>query len=103
MHNHYSVSMKEISMRFKIIRTLNILFFVIGTIFSLYIISTIVRLFQDPSQHYTTFFLGIAILSSLLTMRDILASEARGFKLTFQNFRSIHSLVINFANKLLVN
>jgi TRAP transporter 4TM/12TM fusion protein len=63
---------------------LNRVFFIIGIIFSSYIITTIIRLFQDPSQHYTTFVLGIMILSALLTMRDIIASDSSGFKYWFQ-------------------
>ena len=71
-------------MRSKTVRMLNRFFFIIGIIFSIYIITTIIRLFQDPSQHYTTFVLGIMILSALLTIRDIIASDSSGFKYWFQ-------------------
>jgi TRAP transporter 4TM/12TM fusion protein len=67
-------------MRQRLADRISKVFFVLGSIFSLYIFTTIIELFQDPSQHYTTFVLGIAVLSSLLTIRDILNSDSRGFK-----------------------
>jgi TRAP transporter 4TM/12TM fusion protein len=65
------------------VKYLNVVFSILGTIFTLYILSTIVELFQEPAEHYTTFVLGTAILSSLLTMRDILQGDAKGIKFWF--------------------
>jgi TRAP transporter 4TM/12TM fusion protein len=59
---------------------INKIFLILGTIFTLYILSTIFQLFQEPAQHYTTFVLGTAILSSLLTIRNILQDNAEGIK-----------------------
>ncbi len=67
-------------MRHKAIAILNRSFMILGTLFSIYIITTIVELFQDPSQHYTTFVLGVLILSSILTIRNILAKTEQGLK-----------------------
>lgn len=60
-------------MRAKAIVLLDRLFFIVGIVFSLYIISTTIEIFQDPSQHYTSFYFGIMLLTALLTMRSILA------------------------------
>lgn len=49
------------------------LFFIIGIVFTLYIISTSIEIFQEPSQHYTTFYLGIMLLSALLMASNIIA------------------------------
>lgn len=67
-------------MREKIVAVLNRSFLILGSLFSLYIITTIVELFQDPSQHYTTFVLGVLVLTSILTIRNILAKGEQGFK-----------------------
>ncbi len=67
-------------MRARTVAVLNKAFLVLGTLFTLYILSTIVELFQDPCQHYTTFVLGIITLSSLLTIRNILGSEKQGIR-----------------------
>ncbi|MEW5914038.1 MAG: TRAP transporter fused permease subunit [Thermodesulfobacteriota bacterium] len=64
----------------RMVEWINRVFLVIGTIFTLYIFTTIFELFQEPAEHYTTFVLGTAILSSLLTIRDILQGNAKGFK-----------------------
>lgn len=53
-------------------------FVVLGMVLSCYIISTIIELFQDPSEHYTTFVLGTIVLTSLLTIRDVLRSQHTG-------------------------
>ncbi len=67
-------------MREKTVAVLNRIFLILGSLFSLYIITTTVELFQDPSQHYTTFFLGIIVLASILTIRNIVADYRQGFK-----------------------
>ena len=70
-------------MKAKAITLLNKIFLILGSIFSLYILSTVVEIFQDPSEHYTTFFLGIMVLTSVLTIREILGKPYTGFKLWF--------------------
>ena len=70
-------------MRTKAAALLNRIFLILGSLFSLYILSTVVTIFQDPSEHYTTFFLGIMILVTLMTIRDILAKPHTGFKFWF--------------------
>jgi len=71
-------------MRAKTIALLSKIFLILGSLFSLYILSTVIELFQDPSQHYTTFYLGIMILISIMTTRDILSKPISGFKLWFR-------------------
>jgi TRAP transporter 4TM/12TM fusion protein len=70
-------------MRAKAIAQLNMIFLILGSLFSLYLLSTVVRLFQDPSEHYTTFYLGIMVLTGIMTIRNILAKPINGFKLWF--------------------
>lgn len=67
-------------MRDQAVEWINKVFILLGTIFTLYILSTIFELFQDPAEHYTTFVLGTAVLSSLLTMRNILQGDFKGFR-----------------------
>jgi TRAP transporter 4TM/12TM fusion protein len=43
-----------------------------------------VELFQQASQHYTTFVLGIFTLTAVLTVRNILNDDSRGFKFYFR-------------------
>lgn len=71
-------------MRPKLANLANRVFLILGTIFSIYILTTTVELFQQASQHYTTFVLGIFILTALLTVRDILNDGSRGFKFYFR-------------------
>lgn len=70
-------------MRAKAIAQLNMIFLILGSLFSMYLLSTVVRLFQDPSEHYTTFYLGIMVLTSVMTIRHILTKPINGFKLWF--------------------
>ena len=70
-------------MRAKAIAQLNMIFLILGSLFSLYLLSTVVQLFQDPSEHYTTFYLGIMILTAIMTIRHILTKPINGFKLWF--------------------
>jgi len=71
-------------MRHKLAEQLDRTFLILGVAFSLYLIITIVELFQQASEHYTTFVLGIFILVALLTIRDILGDESKGFKFWFR-------------------
>ncbi|MCB2187806.1 MAG: TRAP transporter fused permease subunit [Deltaproteobacteria bacterium] len=66
-------------MRSKVADVLDKWFFVLGSIFSLYILSTVIYLFQDPSEHYTSFFLGTSVLISVLTIRNLLRSKHQDF------------------------
>jgi TRAP transporter 4TM/12TM fusion protein len=71
-------------MRANTIALLSRIFLILGSLFSLYILSTVIELFQDPSEHYTTFYLGIMVLISIMTIRDILSKPITGFKLWFK-------------------
>ncbi len=71
-------------MRQRLAKQLDRAFLIIGVVFSLYLIVTIVELFQQASEHYTTFVLGIFILVALLTIRDILGDKSTGFKFWFR-------------------
>jgi len=71
-------------MRHNLAKHLDRAFLVFGTAFSLYLIITIVELFQQASEHYTTFVLGIFILVGLLTVRDILDDKSKGFRFWFR-------------------
>lgn len=71
-------------MRQRLAEQLDRAFLIVGVIFSLYLIITIVELFQQASEHYTTFVLGIFILVALLTIRDILGDKSTGFKFWFR-------------------
>jgi TRAP transporter 4TM/12TM fusion protein len=71
-------------MRHELAKQIDRTFLILGTIFSIYLIVTIIELFQQASEHYTTFTLGIFILTGLVTVRDILASESKGFKFWFR-------------------
>ena len=85
-------------MRAKAIAQLNMIFLILGSLFSLYLLSTVVRLFQDPSEHYTTFYLGIMVLTSIMTTRHILTRPITGFKLWFNlSFFGIVSAVSIFV------
>ena len=71
-------------MRLKLVNLANRIFLILGMIFSIYILSTTVELFQQASQHYTTFVLGIFTLTAVLTVRDILNDDSRGFTFYFR-------------------
>ena len=71
-------------MRKKLAKHLDGAFLIVGTIFSFYLIITIVELFQQASEHYTTFVLGIFVLVALLTIRDIIGDQSKGLKFWFR-------------------
>lgn len=67
-------------MRSKVSKKIDITFLILGVIFLLYLSSTIISLFQEASEHYTTFVLGVMVLTGLITIRNILDGELKGFK-----------------------
>ena len=71
-------------MRHNLAKHLDRAFLILGTAFSVYLIITIVELFQQASEHYTTFVLGILVLVGLLTVRDILNDKSKGFRFWFR-------------------
>ena len=71
-------------MRLKLVKLINRIFLILASIFSIYILTTIIELFQQASQHYTTFVFGIFCLTALLTVRDILNDNSKGFKFYFR-------------------
>jgi TRAP transporter 4TM/12TM fusion protein len=85
-------------MRLKLVNLANRLFLILGTLFSIYILTTTVELFQQASQHYTTFVLGIFALTAVLTLRDILNDDSRGvefyFRLSLFGLASLVSILI---------
>jgi len=85
-------------MRHELAKQIDRAFLILGTIFSIYLIITIIELFQQASEHYTTFVLGIFILTALVTVRDILSGESKGFKfwfrLSFFGLASIVSIIV---------
>jgi len=71
-------------MRLILANQIDRIFMIIGTLFTIYILITIVELFQQASEHYTTFVLGIFTLTALLTVRNILRDGSQGFKFWFR-------------------
>ncbi len=71
-------------MRLILAKQIDRIFMIIGTLFTIYILITIVELFQQASEHYTTFVLGIFTLTALLTVRNILKDGSQGFKFWFR-------------------
>lgn len=86
------------TMRAKLAKQIDRAFLILGTIFSIYLIITIIQLFQQASEHYTTFVLAIFVLTALLTIRDILGGESKGFKfwsrLSLFGLASIVSIIV---------
>jgi TRAP transporter 4TM/12TM fusion protein len=67
-------------MRSKISGLLDKLFLTVGIVFIVYLSSTIISLFQEASEHYTTFVLGVILLTGLITIRNILNSKSQGIR-----------------------
>ncbi len=62
-------------MREKVGNFFGFAFLIFGILFSFYIVACTVAIFQDPSQHYTFFYLAIMFLTALLTLQKILLNH----------------------------